>query len=148
MGRLLVRVPDVLGDDPCIWAVSASPLAAPGMGLYLVPPTNAGVWVEFEQGDPNAAIWTGCWRGSATEVPPLAKAAPPLTPPIVLGTQGQNSISISDVPGAAGGLLIKCRSSAFILVNDVGITINNGKGASITLLGNTVAINGTALTVT
>ncbi len=36
-GRLLVEVPDVLGNDPCIWAESASPLAGEGMGLYMVP---------------------------------------------------------------------------------------------------------------
>jgi hypothetical protein len=33
-------------------------------------------------------------------------------------------------------------------VNDIGITISNGKGAIITLTGPTVDINMTALTVT
>ena len=107
MGRLLVQVPDVLGNDPCIWAESASPLAGPGMGLYMIPPIGAGVWVEFQGGDPNDAVWTGSWRGSAAEVPPLAKAAPPVTPPIVLGTAGQNTIAISDVPAPGGGIMIR-----------------------------------------
>lgn len=141
-GRLLVQVPDVLGNDTCIWAESASPLAGEGMGLYMIPPVNAGVWVEFQQGDPNHAIWTGSWRGSSAEVPPPAQAAPPSTPPIVLGTQGQNFIVISDVPGSAGGILIKCsRSGAYISVTELGITIDNGKGAKITMQGPKVNIN-------
>jgi hypothetical protein len=141
-GRLLVEVPDVLGDDPCIWAESASPLAGEGMGLYMVPKTNAPVWVEFEQGDPDHAIWTGGWRGSSADVPPPALEAPPSTPPIVLGTPGQNFIVISDVPGSDGGILIKCSNSgAFISVTDLGITIDNGKGAKITMQGQKVNIN-------
>jgi len=145
MGRLLVEVQDVLGKDPCIWAESASPLAGQGMGLYMVPEINAGVWVEFQQGDPNYAIWTGSWRGSAVEIPPPAQAAPlGASPPIVLGTRGQNTIVISDMPGPAGpagGIMIKCRSGAFISVTDTGITIENGRGAKITLQGPTVNIN-------
>jgi hypothetical protein len=144
-GRLLVEVSDVLGRDPCIWAESASPLAGQGMGLYVVPEMNAGVWVEFEQGDPDHAIWTGSWRGSAAEIPPPAQAAPPgATPPIVLGTPGQNTIVLSDVPGPTGevgGILIKCKSGAFIAVTDTGITIDNGKGAKIALQGPNVNIN-------
>jgi uncharacterized protein involved in type VI secretion and phage assembly len=147
MGRILVQVPDVLGNDPCIWAESASPLAGAGMGLYFVPPMNSGVWIEFQQGDTDYAIWTGCWRGAATDVPPLANAAPPTIPPIVLGTQGQNAIVISDVPGPTGGILISSNSGAFISISQAGITISNGKGAIITMIGTVVDINGGGLTV-
>ena len=151
MGRLLVEVQDVLGKDPCIWAESASPLAGQGMGLYMVPEINAGVWVEFQQGDPNHAIWTGSWRGSTVEIPPPAQAAPPgASPPIVLGTTGQNTIVISDMPGPAGpagGIMIKCRSGAFILVNDLGITISDGKGGMITMAAGVININQGALLI-
>ena len=54
-GRLLCMVPDVLGPVPSSWAEPCVPLAGPTgppMGVYLVPPIGAGVWVEFEQGDP------------------------------------------------------------------------------------------------
>jgi uncharacterized protein involved in type VI secretion and phage assembly len=146
-GRLMVMVPDVLGDDPCIWAESASPLAGMGMGLYFVPPVGAGVWVEFQQGDTDYAIWTGCWRGAATDLPAAAKTAPPATPPIILGTEGQNYISVSDVPGATGGIQLMTNSGAFIAVTQAGIFINNGRGAVITLTGTAVDINGGGLTV-
>ena len=125
MGRILVQVPDVLGNDPCIWAESASPLAGSGMGLYFVPPINSGVWIEFQQGDTDYAIWTGCWRGSAVDVPVLAKAATPATPPIVLGTTTQNSIVVCDgpvPPMVSGGIMLQVGASMIILGKD-GIKI-------------------------
>ena len=65
-GRLLVQVPDVVGLLPVELgdAVRAArrPDRAP-MGVYLVPPIGAGVWVEFEQGDPTKPIWVGCCWG-------------------------------------------------------------------------------------
>jgi hypothetical protein len=29
-----------------------------------VPPIGSGVWIEFEQGDPDYPIWVGCFWGS------------------------------------------------------------------------------------
>jgi hypothetical protein len=146
-GRLMVQVPDVLGDDPCIWAESASPLASAGMGMYFVPPAESGVWIEFQQGDTDYAMWTGCWRGAATDTPAAVKLSPPTTPPIVLGSFGQNSIMVSDVPGPTGGIVLTSNGGAFISISQAGITISNGRGAIITLMGTAVDINGGGLTV-
>ena len=46
-----------------------------------------------------------------------------------------------------GGIVLQSASGATIAVNDTGITISNGKGAVISMLGNTVDINLGALTV-
>ncbi len=54
---------------------------------------------------------------------------------------------ISDMPGSAGGVLLKTTSGAFISINDVGITISNGKGAVIKMVGPSTDVNGGALTV-
>jgi hypothetical protein len=59
----------------------------------------------------------------------------------------QNSIVISDLPGPTGGIMLKSMTGAMITINDVGITITNGKGATITLIGNAVDINMGALTI-
>ena len=150
LGRLLVQVPDVLGLVPSSWAVPCTPLAGPTgppMGVYLVPPIGAGVWVEFERGDPNYPIWTGCRWGAPSDIPTLARAGNPASPSIVLQTALQNSIVISDLPGPAGGIMIKSTTGAMILVNDVGITISNGKGATIVMAGPSVTINNGALTI-
>jgi len=149
-GRLLVMVPDVLGPVPSSWAEPCVPLAGPTgppMGTYFVPPIGAGVWVEFERGDPSRPIWVGCRWGAPSDVPPLAHAGLPVSPNIVLQTAGQNSLVISDLPGPTGGIMLKSATGATLIVNDTGIYIQNGKGASITMTGPTVDINLGALTV-
>lgn len=126
------------------------PLAGPTgppMGVYMVPPIGAGVWVEFEQGDVNYPIWVGCRWGAPSDVPPLAHLGLPVSPNIVLQTAGQNSIVISDLPGPTGGIMLKSTTGATLIVNDTGIYIQNGKGASIVLTGPTVNVNLGALTV-
>ena len=150
-GRLMLTIPDVLGVVPSTWAEPCTPLAGPTgppMGVYMVPPIGAGVWVEFEQGDPNYPIWVGCRWGSAADVPPLAHLGLPVSPNIVMQTAGQNSFVISDLPGPTGGLMLKSATGASIIVNDTGIYIQNGKGASLIMTGPTVTINNGALVVT
>jgi hypothetical protein len=148
IGRIQVIVPDVSTVLPSSWAMPCVPVAGMQMGLFTVPPLGAGVWVEFEQGDPDYPIWVGGFWGTAAEVPALARLVPPAVPGITLQTPLQNGIVISDLPGPTGGITLKSTTGALILVNDVGITISNGKGATITLVGPTVAINQTALVVT
>ena len=43
--------------------------------------------------------------------------------------------------------MLKSATGATIIVNDTGITIQNGKGASIVMAGPTVTINNGALVV-
>jgi len=150
-GRLMLTIPDVLGVVPSTWAEPCTPLAGPTgppMGVYMVPPIGAGVWVEFEQGDPNYPIWVGCRWGGPSDIPPLAHAGLPVSPNIVMQTAGQNSFVISDLPGPTGGLMLKSATGASIIVNDTGIYIQNGKGASLIMTGPTVTINNGALVVT
>ena len=150
-GRITCLVPDVLGIVPSTWAEPCTPLAGPtgpAMGVYMVPPIGAGVWVEFEQGDPDFPIWSGCRWGSASDVPPLAHAGLPVSPNIVMQTIAQNAFVISDLPGPTGGLMLKSTTGASIIVNDTGIYIQNGKGASLIMTGPTVTINNGALVVT
>jgi uncharacterized protein involved in type VI secretion and phage assembly len=147
IGRVLVQVPDVLGAIPSSWAMPCVPSAGIQAGCFVVPPIGSQVWIEFEQGDPDYPIWTGGFWGLVAEVPALALAAPPGIQPIVLQTIGQNTLMISDVPGPTGGILLKSTTGALISINEVGIIISNGQGATITLTGPTVDVNFGALTV-
>jgi uncharacterized protein involved in type VI secretion and phage assembly len=146
-GRIQALVPDVSNVVPTTWATACVPVAGKSMGTYVLPQIGAGVWIEYEQGDPDYPIWTGGFWGVAAEVPPLALAGNPASPSIVLQTGLQNSISLSDVPGPTGGILLKSATGAMIAVNDLGITISNGKGATIVLNGPSVTVNNGALTV-
>jgi uncharacterized protein involved in type VI secretion and phage assembly len=151
-GRLMLSVPDVLGAIPSSWAEPCVPLAGPTgppMGVYLVPPPGAGVWVEFEAGNQDYPIWTGCRWGSASDIPTLAKAGNPADPNIVMQSLLQHTFMISDMPPspATGGIILKSTTGAMIVVNDSGIYIDNGKGASIRMVGPTVTVNNGALTI-
>jgi uncharacterized protein involved in type VI secretion and phage assembly len=124
------------------------PFAGVLSGMYAVPAIGSGVWVEFEQGDPDYPIWVGCFWGSTVEVPALALAAPPALQNVVIQTTGQNALMLSDVPGPTGGILLMSSSGAMISISDIGITISNGQGATIVMTGPTVTVNEGALEVT
>ena len=148
-GRVMCMVPDVLGVVPSSWCEACTPLAGPTgaqMGAYFVPPIGAGVWVEFEQGDPGKPIFVGC-RFATGDVPALALAGLPVSPNICLQTAGQNTLVISDVPGPTGGIMLRSALGSTLIVNDTGVYIQNGKGAAITLIGPTTDVNTGAITV-
>jgi uncharacterized protein involved in type VI secretion and phage assembly len=147
LGRIQVIVPDVSAVLPSSWAMPCVSIAGKQMGSYFVPQVGAGVWVEFEQGDPDHPIWVGGFWGTVAEVPALALAGIPASPSIVLQTTGQNAIVISDLPGPTGGIMLKSTTGATIIVNDTGIYIQNGKGASLAMTGPTVTVNNGALVV-
>ena len=151
IGRILAQVPDLLGKTPSTWAMPCVPAAGIQAGCFIVPPIGSQVWMEFEQGDPDYPIWSGGFWGTVADVPIFA-TAPPAIPPgqnIVLQTTGENMVLISDAAPtpATGGIILKSVSGAMIVVNETGIYISNGQGATITLIGPAVAINETALTV-
>src|SRR6185312_8204491 len=68
-GRIQVMVPDVSGLIPSSWAMPCVPITGKQSGVYAVPQIGAGVWIEFEQGDPDYPVWVGGFWGSAAEVP-------------------------------------------------------------------------------
>jgi hypothetical protein len=153
MGRIQVEVPDVLSLIPSTWAEPCVPLAGPTgppMGVFMVPPIGAGVWIEFEHGDPNRPVWVGCRWGSPSDVPSQAQLGIPGDPNIVIQSLLQHSIMISDMPPSplTGGIILTSTTGAKIVVNDLGIFIDNGQGATVELIGPSVMINKTALMVT
>lgn len=147
MGRLMVQVPDVSNVLPSTWALPCVAFAGIQSGLFAVPEIGSGVWIEFEQGDPDYPIWVGCFWGSAAEVPALAQATPPGLQSVVVQTAGQNTLMISDTPGPTGGILLKSSTGALISISDTGITISNGQGATIVMAGPAVTVNEGALEV-
>lgn len=72
MGRLQALVPEVLGEIPSTWAMPCTPYAgvisATFAGFFAIPPPGSGVWIEFEAGNPDHPIWSGCYWG-ASQVP-------------------------------------------------------------------------------
>jgi uncharacterized protein involved in type VI secretion and phage assembly len=145
-GRVQVQLADRYGLFPSTWALPSFPAAAIQHGFVSIPPLRASVWIEFEAGDPDFPIWTGAFFENPSEMPVLAAAGTPISPNLVMQTVGQVTLMLSDNP--AMNVLIKTLTGAMIQIGEAGIMISNGKGASITLAGPSVIINGGALTVT
>lgn len=146
IGRVRATVPDVMGDQESGWAMPSVPFGGNGMGFFALPKVGAGVWIEFECGDPDYPIWSGCWFGSKAEVPPVLLAPPPYKK-FLLKTEGGHSILLDDTPGK-GGITLETSEGQKVVISARGIEIDNGQGASIKLTGPQVSVNGGALEVT
>jgi len=144
MGRIQVSVPAVLGEGSLSWAMPCVPYAGPGVGLFTIPSNGANVWVEFEGGDPDYPIWSGCFWGLG-EVPAL----PALAEMKVLKTDSI-TMTLSDLPGI-GGFTLEVNPPAVpipvkLVCDASGVELTHG-AASIKLTPASVSINNGALEV-
>ena len=144
MGRIRAKVPDVMGDLESGWAMPCAPFGGSQTGFFAIPTVGAGVWIEFEYGDPDYPIWSGCWWGSANEMP--AELLAPPYKKMMIKTEGGNTITLDDTPGA-GGITLETADGQKIKLSATGIEIDNGMGGTITLVGPKVAINNDGLEV-
>lgn len=144
IGRIRARVPDVMGELESGWAMPCAPFGGSGMGFFGLPKVGAGVWIEFEHGDPDYPIWAGCWFGSAAEMPPDLLAPP--YKKVMLKTEGGHSIILDDTPGI-GGITLQTSGGQKIVMNATGIEIDNGMGGKIKMTGPQVSVNDGALDV-
>jgi uncharacterized protein involved in type VI secretion and phage assembly len=140
-GRLRARVADVKGDNESSWALPCVPYAGNGVGWFMIPPKDALVWIEFENGHWDHPIWSGCFWDDGQ-----AAASPAVAEMKVLKTDNC-TLTFDDTPGT-GGITIETSGGQKIVLNSQGIEITNGQGASIKFSGPTVKINDEALEVT
>ena len=144
LGRIRAKVPDVMGDLESGWAMPCAPFGGSGTGFFALPTVGAGVWIEFEHGDPEYPIWSGCWWGSPTEIPPIL-----IVPPykkVMIKTEGGNTITLDDTPGI-GGITLETPEGQKIVLSSLSVEISNGQGASIKMTGPMISINSGALDV-
>jgi hypothetical protein len=144
MGRLQVSCAAVMGDSKLSWALPCVPFAGKGVGFFALPPKGANVWVEFEAGDPDYPIWSGCFWDKG-EVP----AKPAVAEMKVIKTDGV-TLTINDTKGA-GGFKLEVKpplvSTPLKMVFDSkGIEIKNGT-SSIKLSAIKLSFNDGALEV-
>ncbi|MBH8578157.1 baseplate assembly protein [Nostocaceae cyanobacterium CENA369] len=148
LGRVQAKVQEIFGNDPSGWALPCVPYAGKGIGLFLIPPKGALVWMEFENGDPDYPIWSGCFW--ADEKVPNIVPANPYDPDIKVLKTDIGKIEINDKSGKQS-ITIEAKigkQTMKIVINNSGIEIDNGKNATIKLSGKTVSINNTDLEVT
>lgn len=139
LGRIKAKV-RAFNDEETAWALPALPFAGPGVGLYLIPPLKAWVWIEYEQGLRWKPVWSGCfWLDDPVDAGRLPDAKPGVkvlktTVATITVNEDQKAVAIETDDGR-----ISITSSA--------VEVTNGQ-ASVKLSGKTVSINGNALEVT
>jgi len=144
IGRIRAKVADVTGDDETGWAMPCFPFGGSGMGFFALPKKGAGVWIEFEHGDPDRPIWSGCWYGSVADVP-TDLLAPPYQKAMIK-TSGGQCIILDDTPGI-GGITLETSGGQKIKITSISIEIDNGMGGTIKMTGPQVSVNSGALEV-
>jgi uncharacterized protein involved in type VI secretion and phage assembly len=142
--RIKASVPDVFGSADSGWALACLPFAGGGMGFVGLPKVGSAVWIEFEHGDPEFPIWTGCWVGAPTDLPSEALAPP--YKKIILKTEGGHKIILDDTPGI-GGITLETSGGQKVTLTAMGVQIDNGQGAKVALTGPQVSVNDGALQV-
>jgi len=138
--RIKANVPDVLGDKEIGWAMPCVPYAGNGVGMFFIPSVNSSVWIEFEHGDPEYPVWTGCYWFSPEEVPFAPSAVPEKK---VIKTEA-GTITLDD---GSGQLVIETAAGMKISISSSGIEIDDGQRGCIKLSGPSVSINDDALEV-
>jgi uncharacterized protein involved in type VI secretion and phage assembly len=139
LGRIQTRVQDVLGSDDIGWALPALPYAGDGVGLYLIPPVGASVWIEFEHGDIEYPIWTGCFWSGRDQLPGSAPS-----PDVKVLKTGATTITLTDTSGQAS--IVIETGNLKIAMDSQGITLSNGS-QKIVLSTSNVSVNDGALEV-
>jgi hypothetical protein len=59
LGRVMVSVPAVMGQNETAWAMPCVPYRGKRPDKRDIPPVGTHVWVEFEAGDVARPIWVG-----------------------------------------------------------------------------------------
>jgi len=139
LGRIRAKVPDVYGDEESGWALPSAPYAGKSVGLFLVPPTNALVWIEFEHGDPDYPIWSGCFWADG-EVP----VSPASADKKVLKTDA-GTITLDDTQGSTS-ITIETTNNLKLKMDQQGIEISNGS-QKIMISSSSVSVDDGALEV-
>lgn len=145
IGRIRAYVPDVFGDEESGWALPCAPFGGGGSGFFAIPASGAGVWIEFEHGDPDYPVWSGAWFGSPADLPPILLVPPYMK--VMVQTQCGHQVILDDTPGI-GGITLQTATGQKVVLSVLGIEIDNGMGGSIKLLGPLVQVNDGALEVT
>lgn len=154
LGRLKVKVPSVLGNNVVTgWALPCTPYGGDAeRGFLFIPDIGAGVWMEFEEGDPEFPIWVGTFWSKPGGDSELPKPNSPegtveddvQSPPTrkIIKTTAGHTIQFEDDKDAAEIVLFDGVNQHIVAMTKDGVTIKdgvnehtfimNGEGISIT----------------
>ncbi|MCP4428752.1 MAG: phage tail protein [Chloroflexi bacterium] len=138
LGRLKVQVPSLLGDEVVTgWAAPCLPYGGfTNQGILFVPEVDAGVWVEFEEGDLEFPIWTGTFWGKPDGESELPKPNDPdgaeqdsvQDPPTrkIIKTKKGHTIQFEDADDEEMIMIYEAVNGHIVAMNADGIHISDG----------------------
>ncbi|MFI2508903.1 phage baseplate assembly protein V [Streptomyces sp. NPDC018972] len=143
LGRLRVSVPSVLGPDLVTgWAVPCLPYGgAADQGILFVPEREAGVWVEFEEGDLEFPVWVGTYwtrPDSKSQLPTpqavdgstSAEVQDPPTRKIIKTVKG-HTVQFEDADGEESVLVREGRHGHRLTMDDKGLALVDERNNTI-----------------
>ncbi len=152
MGRIVVKLPTIFGPDAQVTARPCLPY-----GHFFIPSVGTKVWVEFEGGDTDYAIWVGTWYPQG-KTPAQAAVSPPDNR--VIQTESGHTIEIMDRQGSEK-IVIKHKGNSFVSLDKDGtVVVGNQKGSMVVLdakneqamvveqHGNTISMDGNGIVLT
>jgi hypothetical protein len=153
LGRLKVTVPSVLGPDVVTgWATPCTPFGgAADQGFLFIPEREAGVWVEFEEGDLEFPIWVGTYwtrPDSGSQLPkPQAEdgteqdaVQDPPTRKIIKTLKG-HTIQLEDKDGAESVLVREGVKGHLITMDKDGVKVTDAAGNSIQMTDSAMTLH-------
>ncbi|MEV7323501.1 phage baseplate assembly protein V [Streptomyces sp. NPDC093970] len=153
LGRLKVSVPSVLGPDVVTgWAAPCAPYGgAAGQGFLFVPEVLAGVWVEFEEGDPEFPIWAGTYwtapdaagglpRPQNTDGTEQSDVQDPPTRKIIKTLKG-HTLQFEDKDGAESVVVREGGKGHLITLTADGVRITDATGNRIELTDSAMTLH-------
>ncbi|MEM1243103.1 MAG: phage baseplate assembly protein V [Cyanobacteria bacterium P01_H01_bin.26] len=153
LGRVQVSVPAIFGDEKNSWALPCTPYAGKDIGLFMIPPIQTNVWVEFEGGDPDYPIWSGCFWGEK-ELPKNAQVSDPDKVQIFQTAGITLTLSNLEEKSVKKGITLEVTKPVVekpltLVFNKDGIELNNNDITTAKLLADTIELkNGDATLIT
>jgi len=154
LGRLKVKVPSVLGNEVVTgWATPCVPYGGDmNQGMLFIPEVDAGVWVEFEEGDLEFPIWVGTYwskPGGDSELPKpndpdgteQGSVQDPPTRKIIKTVKG-HTIQFEDNDGEEMVTIFEATNENLITMDQNGIVLHEGQNS------HEVKMDGSGVTIT
>jgi uncharacterized protein involved in type VI secretion and phage assembly len=131
-GRLRLRVPSVLASEVSAWALPCLPFGGlADQGFFMIPEVDAQIWVEFEEGNLHAPIWTGVFWQQPGDVPSEGAKSKPTTR--VLKTPSGHVLQFDDEKGSERFRLFHPKGAEMIIDEKGTVDVVNAGGERLVL---------------
>ena len=140
LGRVRAAVPSV-STEPLTWAAPCFPLAGHQVGMIAVPPVGSTVFLEFIDGCIDHPVWVGSAFSETGQIPDRATTPDGSSTSILLTADG---VGLEIVGGRS--ITLFCGKGPTITLSADGIAIDAGSG-TVTVNGRSVDINNGGLRV-